>query len=236
MKKQFSLVIPTYHEVGNIGTLLSCLTIVLKDWDYEIIVVDDHSTDGTREIVENFSHRNTKIKLITRLHEKGLSSAVLKGFSESAGTILGVMDADLSHDPKLLPEMISLIETDKADCVAGSRNMQGGAISDWPWYRYLFSRTAAFFAKILSGVSVTDPTSGYFCISRSVYETGKDAFKGRGYKILLEILVKGKPKKVIEKPFVFQDRKAGESKLSSRVMIEFFIQLCELLVYRVSHS
>jgi len=228
-----SLIIPTYNERHNIESLLIKVCEVLGARDYEIIVVDDNSPDGTGDIVSSLEKKIKNIRLITRKEERGLATAVVVGFREARGDILGVMDADLSHDVKLLPKMLDAFHEESVNCVVASRCMAGGGFVGWPWYRTFFSRSAAFLARMLSGVSVSDPTSGYFCVSRQVIQESLSRLKPKGYKILLEVLVKAKSLHIREIPFQFADRQHGQSKLTLAVTCDYFLHLAELWWYRL---
>lgn len=228
-----SLIIPTYNERNSIEPLLGKVAEALRSYDYEVIVVDDDSPDLTWQAVEKMSSRDSRIRLVRRIGKRGLSSAVLEGFRQAKGDILGVMDADGSHDAFLLPKMIDLIERGEADCVVGSRRIVGGGADRWPWHRRVCSNLATFLACAFTNVSIKDPMSGFFCLSREVYWGHFESLKPRGYKILLEILVKALPKKVLELPYMFVDRKQDYSKLSVKVGMAYCLQLIELLVYRL---
>ena len=227
-----SLIIPTFNERDNIQPLLEKLSSVLGRDLYEIIVVDDNSPDQTAQKVREFAKQNPRIRLLVRTDRYGLSSAVIDGFKISQGNILGAMDADHSHDVSILPMMVKLIEDGKADCAVGSRRIPGGGEKDWPWDRRLYSELATFAARMLAGVSIKDPMSGYFCVSRTVFERTRNELKPRGYKILLEILAKAGKISVAELPYVFTDRQYGKSKLSAGVATAFGLQLAELWYYR----
>ena len=231
-----SLIIPTYNEKNNILLLIQKVRETLAQLPYEIIVVDDDSPDGTWQSVAEVTSANLPVRLIRRTNERGLSSAVLHGFREARGSQLAVMDADHSHDVRLLPKMHQLIDQGEADCVVGSRRVHGGGADKWPWHRKLYSEFATLFARTFTGISVRDPMSGFFCIRREIFENAENQLKPKGYKVLLEILVKSKPKRLVELPYIFIDRKQDQSKLSLKVIFEFGSQLMDLLVYRLSQQ
>jgi dolichol-phosphate mannosyltransferase len=225
----FSLIIPTYNEAKNILLLVENVHVVLGTLPHEIIVVDDNSPDLTWKRVEDFSLTRPWVRGIRRLTDRGLSSAVLAGFDQSTGVILGVMDADLSHDEKILPRMIELVK-EGADLVVGSRRVPGGGATHWPWYRRLTSNFATVVAKLFLRVSINDPMSGYFVMKRSLYEACKSRLQPTGYKILLEIYSKGRPAVVQEVPFVFKDRTQGVSKLSVGVIQQYLFMVARLFI------
>lgn len=220
--RSVSLIIPTYNEVNNLPLLIEeILSIIDKlKIDLEFIIVDDNSPDGTGKVAEELSQKYP-IKVIHRAGKLGLGSAVTEGFKLSDREILGVMDADLSHDPAILNELIlSLAEYDIA---LGSRFKEGSVVEKWPWWRRLISNIGVKLTKVLTGVS--DPLSGYFFLKKSVIQNVK--LKTIGYKILLEILVKGRWTKAKEMPFNFRMRKFSSSKLSYKEYLLFLGQIIE---------
>ncbi len=232
----FSLIIPTYNERENILSLLEQVAKALKGREYEVIVVDDNSPDQTWKAVEEYQTTHPWIRLKRRLNKRGLSSAVLEAFEIANGDIFGVMDADHSHDPELLPKMIHLIENKQADCVIGSRRIAGGGIQDWSWHRKFSSFCATFLAHQLTGLRTQDPMSGFFCITRDTFLSVSEKVKAKGYKILLEILAKARGIRVVEVPYIFKDRKQGRSKLSPVVIMQYLQQVADLFFYRARNS
>ncbi|MFP4081628.1 MAG: polyprenol monophosphomannose synthase [Candidatus Aminicenantes bacterium] len=226
MAENFSLVIPTYNEKENIGLLLDRVRDVLG-WGggVEIIVVDDDSPDFTWRIVQSYSQKDRRIKIIRRINQKGLSQAVMEGFKRARGQILGVMDADLSHDHRILPEMIAAVQDEGCDLVVGSRRIPGGGADKWPWFRKISSDVATLIAKCLLDIKLSDPMSGYFLLKRELFIRAKNKINPRGYKILLEIYIRSKPQRIKEIPFVFKDRNQGYSKASFRVLLEYLHML-----------
>jgi dolichol-phosphate mannosyltransferase len=225
----FSLIIPTYNEKDNIGRLLKAVGETLgAHEDYEIIVVDDDSPDLTWKAVEAYALRDARIRIIRRLRERGLSKAVIEGFLQAQGEILGVMDADLSHDHRILPHMIAAVRDQGCDLVVGSRRVPGGGADRWPWYRKISSDVATLAAKMLLDIRLSDPMSGYFALKREVFEKVKHNINPQGYKILLEIYVRSNPRQVREIPFIFKDRKQGQSKVTVKVMLEYFRMIFQL--------
>ncbi len=229
----FSLVIPTYNERENIELLIAQISKILADFNYEILIVDDNSPDGTWQIVQKLQKTYPVVRLIRRQNMRGLSSAVIEGFQQARGDVLGVMDADHSHDVRLLRKMVELIQQEKADCVIGSRRISGGGADQWPFYRKWLSNLATFSAHICTEIQVKDPMSGYFCIHQKLYEEAKAQVRPKGYKILLELLVKSSPQKVMELPYVFVNRRQGYSKLSLQVVRDYLEQLLQLALFRL---
>ncbi|MEJ2267664.1 MAG: glycosyltransferase family 2 protein [Nanoarchaeota archaeon] len=220
---EVSIIIPTYNEKENIQKLLKEVYFKFQEFKIkgELIVVDDNSPDGTGQILEQLKNSYATLKVIHRKKKSGLSSAVLEGFNISKGKILGVMDADLSHPPEKIPEMINLIKSKKADFVIGSRYIKGGKIEGWNIKRILMSKTATFLAKIFT--KVKDPMSGFFMIKRECIK-GKE-LNSRGFKILLELILKANYKKIKEIPIKFVNRTKGKSKAESKEIINYLKNL-----------
>lgn len=228
MMVSLSLIIPTYNEKENIALLLDKIREVLAEEEFEIIVVDDDSPDLTWQIVQSHAIKDQRIKLIRRRGERGLSRAVMEGFSQAKDPILGVMDADLSHDPRILPKMIAAVREEDCDLAVGSRRITGGGADKWPWYRKISSDMATHLAKRFLNIELSDPMSGYFLIKKELFERIKHKIDPLGYKILLEIYIRSKPRRIKEIPFVFKDRKQGYSKVTPKVMIEYLQMLYKL--------
>ncbi|MBI1969683.1 polyprenol monophosphomannose synthase [Candidatus Woesearchaeota archaeon] len=225
--KKLSLILPTYNERENIIDVLNQLQRVLKQHPHEIIVVDDNSPDGTAALVKEYAQKHTRVKIVMRKNAKGLSSAVVFGFQHATGDILGVMDADGQHDAGKIPAMLKAAE--EYEMVIGSRWVEGGKVEGWPLHRKLKSRVAALLAKCILGVSIRDPLSGFFLIQRKPYEQVKEELNPRGYKIMLELYARAKPKSVKEIGYTFRERKKGKSKVATMPMaIEYLKALLEL--------
>ena len=205
-KVQTSIVIPTYNESGNIERIIEKISSVLSS-NFEIIVVDDNSPDGTAEIAKSLEDMYP-VKVVVRNRKSGLASAILTGFEHANGEILGVIDADLQHPPELILRLIEKIENGY-DIAIASRYVDGGGVEGWTLFRRLVSRGAIALAKPL--IKVNDPMSGYFFLKKEVIDNV--SFTPRGFKLLLEILVKGSYKKIAEVPYTFTKRMAGTSKL-----------------------
>jgi dolichol-phosphate mannosyltransferase len=224
---RISLITPTYNERENVPLLAEEVFAIVRqrpDIDLEMIVVDDNSPDGTGEAAEQLRERYP-VRVIHRAGRLGLGSAVMEGFRASDRPLLGVMDADLSHDPAVLPDLITRLEG--YDITIGSRYNPESRVEKWPWHRKLISQTGVFFARRLTGVH--DPLSGYFFLHRSVIE-GLE-LTSPGFKILLEVLVKGRYASTLEIPFVFRNREYSSSKLNIK---EYTLFTKQLLVFTLS--
>ncbi|NLX53677.1 MAG: glycosyltransferase family 2 protein [Planctomycetaceae bacterium] len=227
-----SVVVPAYCEVDNIRELVLRVGAALESAGvtYEVIIVDDNSQDGTDEVVQILELEGHPIRLITRVGERGLSTAVLRGFDVAQGTVLVCMDADLSHPPEKLPEMIRRCTEQQADFVIGSRYVAGGGTdAEWGWFRWLNSRVATLLARPFS--SARDPLAGFFALPRDVYRRAAE-LDPVGYKIGLELMVKADCTNVQEVPIQFADRQHGASKLSVAEQMRYLYHLKKLADYR----
>jgi dolichol-phosphate mannosyltransferase len=225
-----SVILPTYREGKNLRELVTKIfrSLDVNGLKGECIIVDDDSGDGTESVCGELE-REYNLRLVIRKGERGLSTAVIRGLREAGGDILVVMDADLSHPPEKLPEMVRLVE-DGAEFVLGSRYVEGGEIEEhWGFYRKLNSKVATMLACFLTNLK--DPMSGFFCIPRSTLEACKE-LSPIGYKIALEIIVKSGAKKVAEVPIFFSRRKHGESKMNLKEQLLYVRHLGRLYRFR----
>jgi dolichol-phosphate mannosyltransferase len=219
---EVSVVSPSYNEAQGIEKLIAALTDVFAKSGIagEIVIVDDNSPDGTGAIVDALAARYP-VRCVHRAGKLGLSSAVIDGWATCESPIVGVMDADFSHDPNIVPQMIAAIKSGACELAIGSRYVQGGAITNWPLRRRITSRVAIALARPLT--RVRDITSGFFFCRRSVIEGV--ALDPIGFKIGLEVIMKGKYRTVKEFPYVFTDRAHGTSKLNSGEIVNYLKQL-----------
>jgi dolichol-phosphate mannosyltransferase len=223
-----SIVSPTYNESENIRLLIERISQVMSGRKYEIIVVDDNSSDGTVEIVKELS-KKYPVKVLVRNGKLGLASAILTGFEHAKGNIIGVIDADLQHPPEYLLEFVKAIEKGGYDIVFGSRYTDGGGIDGWTRKRLLTSKVAILLAKpLVKGVK--DPMSGFFFLKRSVIEGVR--LNPTGYKLGLEILVKGRYGRLKEVPYTFKRRRNGASKLNGSEILSYLSLLKGLYMHK----
>lgn len=233
---KLSIVIPTYNERENLPILLEKLEKTLCGIDFEVIIVDDDSPDGTWRLAEELARTKYPwLRVVRRVGERGLASAVIRGFSEAQGEYVAVMDADLQHPPETLPQMLEKAFEEKADVVIASRYARGGGVEGWSRLRLLVSKGATLLAYLLlpEARRTTDPMSGFFLVKRELLNSCIGELKPRGYKILLEVLVKCKPAKIVDVAYMFRRRFAGESKLGIRTMLDYILHVLELNRYRV---
>ena len=219
-----SLIVPTYNEAKNLPLFFEEINKIIdkSKIDLEYIVVDDNSPDGTGQVAEQLKTQYP-IKIIHRAGKLGLGTAVIEGFKLSDREIIGVMDADLSHDPSILNQLIGSFEQGY-DIAIGSRFEEGSVVENWTISRMLISKSGVGLARLITHTK--DPLSGYFFLKRQVI-AGLN-LKTTGYKILLEILVKGKYDKILELPYSFRMRRFSTSKLNYK---EYVLFIGQLMVY-----
>jgi dolichol-phosphate mannosyltransferase len=220
---ELSLIVPTYCERQNIATLIERVHRSLSQNSYELIVVDDNSPDGTSELAQSLSI-DYPVRVITRRNERGLASAVVDGFKQAGGEILGVIDADLQHPPEILPELLVRVRSG-AEVAIASRYVKGGGSEGWSMNRRIISRASKVLAALLlpSIRGIKDPLSGFFLLRREVIDGVE--LSPTGYKILLEVLVKGKAREIAEVPYIFREREKGKSNLSTGEGINYLKHL-----------
>ena len=219
-----SIVIPTFNEKENLEELLRRIDSTLRGLDYEVIIVDDNSPDGTAEEALKLSDRYP-VRVMLRTERLGLSSAVLDGIKMARGDIICVMDADLQHPPELLKELYERVLEN--EIVIASRYVKGGSVEGWSFLRRLISRASILLARLLIPKvrGIRDTSSGYFMLRKGCLNPEVNP---RGFKILLEILAKTECTRIYEVPYSFGLRRHGESKLGLGTMINYAIQLLEL--------
>jgi dolichol-phosphate mannosyltransferase len=220
-----SVVVPSYNEAGGIEKLITTLDGVFRKMgiEGEIVIVDDNSPDGTGAIVDELANRYP-CRCVHRAGKLGLASAVIDGWKTCTSPILGVMDADFSHDIEIVPQLVGALTSGGFDLAIGSRYVRGGGITNWPWRRRVTSRVAIMLAQPLT--PVRDITSGYLFFKREVIDGVE--LDPIGFKIGLEVVMKGKYQKVTEVPYVFTDRTHGESKLNSGEIFNYLKQLSKM--------
>jgi dolichol-phosphate mannosyltransferase len=231
MHPDLSIIIPTYNEAENIQNTIQHISHIVRSSNvsFEIIIVDDSSTDKTQEMVIDLIARRYPVVLITRTKDPGLSQSVMAGIEKARGSVVVVTDADLSHSVELIPTMYNDIKTNNTDIVIGSRYMPGGGIEDWPLKRRVISWGATFLSRVLFP-QTTDPVSGFFAIKKDLILSTPN-LRPRGYKILLEFLGKCKWNKITELPYTFTNRKLGNSKLKTTTIVDFIKQLVDISLY-----
>lgn len=223
-----AVIIPTFNEAGNVAPLLDALAIALSDYHWEAIFVDDNSPDGTANIVRDIGRYDLHVRVVQRIGRRGLSSAVIEGMLATSAPLLAVVDGDLQHDESALPRMVEALRSDRADIAIGTRYADGGSVGDWHPVRHRLSQAATWLGQKMLRVAVSDPMSGFFVIKRDVLMDALPRLSGVGFKILID-LVASLPTapRVAEIPYMFRNRRSGESKADSLIAAEYLALLLD---------
>ncbi|MBC7219521.1 MAG: glycosyltransferase family 2 protein [Hadesarchaea archaeon] len=229
---RLSIIVPTYNEAENLERLVDGIFKTLRSSNFELIIVDDNSPDGTGKLADELASKNRNIIVVHRPGKLGLGTAILDGVAVSRGEIIGVIDADLQHPPEVLKTMLERAE-EGADIVVASRYVDGGRVEGWSWLRKIISKGALWLSHLFlpQTKNVKDTLSGYFLFKKDVI---KDAtIDVKEFKLLIEILAKGRYEKVVEVPYTFRARIAGKSKLGTKQIFSYVKQLLRLSDYRI---
>ena len=218
-----SVIVPTFNEAANVPVLIGRVSLALKGISWEIVFVDDNSPDHTSLVVKELGRRDARIRCIRRIGRRGLSGAFLEGALSSQAQFVAVLDGDLQHDERILPQMWELMAHQNADLVIGSRYVIGGDAQGFGEVRASISRIATNCARRLTRTSVKDPMSGFFMMRRDLLDRIAPDLSNEGFKILFDILVTKRDVElnIIELPYGFKARKAGESKFDLRNAVDF---------------
>jgi dolichol-phosphate mannosyltransferase len=232
-RPDLSMVVPTYNEKDRLADLARALfdAAAASRLALELIIVDDNSPDGTGAIADELAKQH-RIHVMHRAGKLGLGTAVVAGFGVASAEVVGVMDADFSHPPSLVPRMHAVFRSTGADVLVASRYVPGGRTPNWPWSRRVMSRVACLLARPIS--PIRDAASGFFLIKRSIAQNV--TIKAGGFKICLELIIRGWPKRLVEIPYQFDDRELGESKMSYREAAGYLVQLRDLYGVRWAGS
>ena len=228
---RLSLVVPTRNEAATLPAFVEAATAVLDralPGAYELIVVDDDSPDGTWRTALDLAGRFPALRVLRRTQERGLATAVVRGWQIGRGDVLGAIDADLQHPPEVCARLWEEIAAG-AELAVASRHVPGGGVRDWALRRRVLSRAAQVLGLVLlPGVlaRVSDPMSGFFFIRRSALDDIE--LKPAGYKILIEVMSRGRARWVSEVGYVFRERAVGASKATARVYVDYLVQLARL--------
>lgn len=227
-----SIVVPTYNERERLAELVDAVLSAGAGAGLavELVIVDDNSPDGTGALADELA-ATRPMQVVRRAGKLGLGTAVVAGFAVAKAPIVGVMDADFSHPPHLVPVLYQAMQSTAADVVVASRYVPGGSTPDWPWSRRLLSRVGCWLARPIA--PIRDAASGFFLIRADLARRVK--IQAGGFKICLELLVRGAPDRVVELPYRFDDRELGESKMSLREASGYLIQLRDLYWLRLKH-
>lgn len=225
--RKLAVVIPTYNESANLEAIIAEVGASLGQIDYEIIIADDDSPDLTWQKAEKISRQNDRVRVLRRTTNRGLAPAVADGMALANTEFVACMDADLQHNPVILPSMLAALEAGNTMAL-GSRYVQGGGTGKWNFVRKFGSKAATFAASVMTGLDIKDPMSGFFMMRRSDFMKVRTDLNLRGFKILLEIASHLQGPKIAEVPYTFRDRHRGESKLTSKVVWNYLAQLTEI--------
>ena len=219
---ELAVIIPTFNERENVHVILDCLASALRDVTYEVIFVDDDSPDGTADLVREISLTEPKVRILQRVNRRGLASACIEGMLSTAAPYIAVMDADLQHDERILPEMLKRVKEGDLDIVVGSRNVEGGSMGTFTSKRVALSMLGRRFSQSICRCEIQDPMSGFFVLRRAFLMEVVHRVSGIGFKILVDLLASAvRPVRLREVPYVFRNRMNGESKLDILVGIEY---------------
>ncbi len=225
-----SVIIPTFNERENVEEMVRRLDACLHDIRWEAIFVDDDFTDGTGVILQNISRADPRIRAILRIGRRGLASAVVEGILSTSAPYIAVIDCDLQHDETRLPAMLDRLRQTGCDLVVASRYLHQD-FGDWETKRIRMSRFATWLAHAILKVPLSDPMSGFFCISRAAFDKSVRGLSARGYKILLDIIMSSPETPHVEEiPYEFRARMHGDSKLDSTTMLEYVLLLLDKTV------
>ena len=232
---KLAVIAPTFNEADNVAPLIDAVHRALECVDYELLFVDDDSQDLTWQRVEEIAAHNPRVRVLRRSPPRGLALSVIDGFLDTKADIVACIDADLQHDPAILPAMLSMLENG-SDLVVGSRYVSEGKLENWSRIRQAESWIATKLAKLSLGIEVSDPMSGYFMMRRKDFLRTRQELDVQGFKILLEILVALQPRDVVEMPYTFRPRVAGKSKLNAGIAFAYLAQLGRLGWQRIRQS
>ena len=227
------MVVPVLNEAGNVGLVVDRLRNVLDGLRWEVVFVDDDSTDATRANVAAIGAADGRVRLLHRVGRRGLASAFIEGAQSSLAPYVAAMDGDLQHDEALLPQMLAVLKSEPVDIVVGSRYVGGGSVGEWDRTRQGMSDLATKLGQRVLRVQVADPMSGFFMLPRPVFQRALRSLSAIGFKILLDLLASlPEPPRVRELPFQFRTRLHGESKLDAGVLLDFVLLLADKAVGR----
>ena len=228
-----TVVIPTLNEAGNVETLLDKLGVALAGIEWEAIFVDDGSTDGTPDLLTRIAQTDRRVRMVRRIGRRGLSSAVVEGALASTTPIIAVIDADLQHDERILPNLYRAIADDGEELAIGTRYAGNGSTGEWDDNRLRISRFATALASPIMKTQLSDPMSGFFAVRRDVLLEAAPRLSNVGYKILLDLVASSpRPLKVAEVGYTFGTRQSGESKLDDMVALEYIELLLDKTIGR----
>ncbi len=225
------VIVPVLNERDNVALLVDRLRATLQDIAWEVVFVDDDSTDGTRDAVAAIGRADPRVRLLHRIGRRGLASAFIEGAQASLAGYIAAMDGDLQHDETLLARMLAVLRSEPVDIVVGSRYVAGGDLGEWSRQRAGMSSLATRLSRVVLHADIADPMSGFFMLPRAVFDRAARRLSAIGFKILLDIVASlPEPPVVRELPYSFRARVAGSSKLDAGVLLDFALLLADKLV------
>lgn len=228
---ELAVVVPTYNERKNLIPLTESLAEVLSGTDYEVVIVDDDSTDSTAAAARSLAQHNPRVRVLQRIGRRGLASAAVEGMLATSAPYLLVMDADMQHDERVIPAMLDKIKRENLDVVVGTRNAEGGSMGEFARERVGLSKAGRFLSSLVCKVPVSDPMSGFFVIRSQYFHQVVHNLSCVGFKILVDLLASARgPVKIGEIGYRFRNRMHGESKLDVLVGLEYL----ELLLHKLT--
>lgn len=228
------VIIPTFNEKENVEAIIRA--VLAQNKEFHVLIVDDNSPDGTASIIKSLQTKEPRIHLRERAGKLGLGTAYIEGFKYGLSKgfdFLFEMDADFSHDPEKLNEMLAECKKPDVDLVVGSRYISGGGIKNWSRYRLFLSYSASIYVRLISNIKVRDLTAGFICYSRSVLEQldlNKIKLKGYGFQIEMKYAAHCNDFNIVEIPIIFKDRELGVSKMNSSIIIEAILGVLKMKI------
>ena len=230
---ELCVIVPVLNEEGNVAPLVGKLRETLAAIDWEMVFVDDGSTDGTRAAVAAIGRTDARVRLLYRVGRMGLASAFVEGVRSSLAPYVAALDGDMQHDERILPDMLAALQAGDAEIVIGSRYVAGGGLGDWDKKRAGMSDMATRLSRMVLRTQVTDPMSGFFMLPRTVFERAAPRLSAIGFKILLDLIASlPETPDIVELPYVFRARVAGQSKLDAGVLFDFGLLLLDKMIGR----
>lgn len=230
---ELAIVVPTYNERKNLVPLLGLLKQALPGIDYEVVFVDDDSTDSTAAAARSLAQNDSRVRVLQRVGRRGLASAAVEGMLSSSAPFLLVMDADLQHDERVIPAMLEKIKTESLDVVIATRNAEGGSMGEFAAERVGLSKAGQFLSSMVCKVPVSDPMTGFFVVRSEYFHRVVHNLSCVGFKILVDLLASARGSvRVGEVGYRFRNRVHGESKLDILVGLEYL----ELLLHKLTRG
>ena len=230
---ELAVVVPTFNEHDNVPELLQALEGALKGIEWEVVFVDDDSSDATADEVRTLAASHPRVRCVQRIGRRGLASACVEGILATSAPYVAVMDADMQHDEMILPRMLARLKSEGFDVVVGSRYVDDGGLGSWDAGRARISRLATRLARRVVPAELTDPMSGYFVMTREAFMGAVRQLSSLGFKILVDLFASSpRPLRFAEVGYTFRTRHHGDSKLDSHVAWDYAMLLLDKTIGR----